>query len=106
MVLNSWENLKEPLSSLILAIISQKSKLLMTILAMKDSTAFSKKEKFIQLENFIPDPVEFDRRLTDWLIKYNFRRPHQVLGYLPLINFHYKYKYHKVLPRYPFRTVY
>jgi hypothetical protein len=37
------------------------------------------------------------------LIEYNFRRPHQASGYLPPINF--TFKYHKVLPMYPSSTV-
>ncbi len=60
------------------------------------------KEEFIQLGNFTPDLVEFNQRLTEWLIEYNFRRPYQALNYIPLINFHYKY--HKVLPMYPSST--
>lgn len=60
------------------------------------------KEEFIQLGNFTPDLIEFNRRLTEWLIEYNFQRPHQALDYLPPINFHFKY--HKVLPMYPSST--
>jgi len=48
------------------------------------------------------DPVVFNHNLTEWLIEYNFRRPHQALGYLPPINF--TFKYHKVLPMYPSST--
>lgn len=40
----------------------------------------------------------------EWLIEYNFKRPHQTLGYLPPINFHFKY--HKVLPMYSSNTGY
>lgn len=39
-------------------------------------------EEFIQLGNRITDPVEFNQKLTEWLIEYNFFRPHQSLGYL------------------------
>ena len=60
------------------------------------------KEEFIQLGNLTYDCDIFNRKLTEWLIEYNFRRPHQSLGYLPPINFHYKY--HKVLPMYPSST--
>ena len=60
------------------------------------------KEEFIQLGNLTYDCNIFNRKLTEWLIEYNFRRPHQSLGYLPPINFHYKY--HKVLPMYPSST--
>ena len=62
------------------------------------------KEEFIQLGNLTYDCDTFNRKLTEWLIEYNFRRPHQSLGYLPPINFHYKY--HKVLPMYPSSTGY
>lgn len=39
-------------------------------------------EEFIQLGNAIINPVEFNRKLTDWLIEYNFYRPHASLGYM------------------------
>ncbi len=38
-------------------------------------------EEFIQLGNFSPDLMVFNRKLTEWLIKYNFRRPHATLYY-------------------------
>jgi len=60
------------------------------------------KREFLELGNFTPDLVEFNQRLTDWLIEYNFRRPHQSLNYVPPINFEVKYL--KVLPRYPSST--
>ncbi|MBI5229946.1 MAG: transposase [Candidatus Magasanikbacteria bacterium] len=41
-------------------------------------------------------------KLTEWLIHYNFERPHQTLDYMPPINF--TYKYHNVLPMYPSST--
>jgi transposase InsO family protein len=59
-------------------------------------------DEFLSFGNMITDTVEFNRRLTEWLIEYNFRRPHQALGYLPPINF--TFKYHKVLPMYPSHT--
>ncbi len=40
--------------------------------------------------------------LPECLVEYNFRRPHQALGYLPPISF--TFKYHKVLPMYPSST--
>jgi transposase InsO family protein len=59
-------------------------------------------EEFVQLGNMRSDPNEFNSLLTEWLIEYNFRRPHQALRYMPPINF--TFKYHKVLPMYPSRT--
>lgn len=59
-------------------------------------------DEFLAFGNMTADTVEFNRRLTEWLIEYNFRRPHQALGYLPPINF--TFKYHKVLPMYPSST--
>jgi transposase InsO family protein len=38
-------------------------------------------EEFIGLGNAYADPAEFNVRLTDWLIEYNFHRPHAALGY-------------------------
>ena len=32
--------------------------------------------------NLSLDPEELNPRLTEWLIEYNFNRPHQSLGYL------------------------
>ncbi|MBI4209443.1 MAG: transposase, partial [Deltaproteobacteria bacterium] len=40
---------------------------------------------------------------TEWLIEYNFHRPHQALGYQTPIAFHYQH--HKVLPMYPSSTI-
>jgi transposase InsO family protein len=48
------------------------------------------------------DTEEFNRRVTEWLIEYNFHRPHQALNYLPPINF--TFKYHKVLLMCPSST--
>jgi transposase InsO family protein len=59
-------------------------------------------DEFLSLGNMTADTVEFNRRLTEWLIEYNFHRPHQALNYLPPINF--TFKYHKVLPMYPSST--
>ena len=61
------------------------------------------KTEFINLGNFTPDMREFNQGLTNWLIEYNFKRPHQSLGYIPPINFETKYL--KVLPRYPSSTI-
>jgi transposase InsO family protein len=59
-------------------------------------------EEFLQMGNMVTDTIEFNRRVTEWLVEYNFRRPHQTLGYMSPMNFHYKY--HKVLPMYPSST--
>ena len=60
-------------------------------------------EEFIQLGNMTADCDIFNQRLTEWLVEYNFKRPHQSLGYETPIKFHYKY--HKVLPMYPSSTI-
>jgi transposase InsO family protein len=59
-------------------------------------------DEFLSFGNMTPDAVEFNRRLTEWLVEYNFRRPHQSLRYLAPINF--TFKYHRVLPMYPSST--
>ena len=59
-------------------------------------------DEFLSLGNMTADTVEFNKRLTEWLIEYNFRRPHQALRYMPPMNF--IWKYHKVLPMYPSHT--
>lgn len=38
-------------------------------------------DEFVNLGNFTTDVVCFNQNLTEWLIEYNFRRPHQTLGY-------------------------
>ncbi len=59
-------------------------------------------EEFIQMGNMTADCELFNKRLTEWLIEYNFRRPHQTLGYETPIQYHYKYQ--KVSPMYPAST--
>ena len=44
-------------------------------------------EEFIQLGNFTPDPLVFNRKLTEWLVEYNFHRPHATLRYETPIKF-------------------
>ena len=39
------------------------------------------KEEFIALGNFNSEPEIFNKNLTEWLIEYNFYRPHESLGY-------------------------
>jgi transposase InsO family protein len=60
-------------------------------------------EEFIDLGNMTDDVKLFNQRLTEWLIHYNFERPHQSLDYMPPMNF--TFKYHKVLPMYPSSTL-
>jgi transposase-like protein len=61
-------------------------------------------DEFINMGNMTDDVEVFNKKLTEWLIHYNFQRPHQSLDYMPPINF--TYKYHKVLPMYPSSTKY
>jgi hypothetical protein len=56
-------------------------------------------EEFIQLGNFHSNPEVFNLRLTEWLIEYNFHRPHTALNYQTPIEFS------KVLPMYSSCTV-
>lgn len=56
-------------------------------------------EEFIDLGHFDSDPVIFNKRLTEWLIEYNFKRPHTALGYKTPLEFS------KVLPMYSSYTV-
>src|SRR3989338_4965879 len=60
-------------------------------------------EEFIALGNRHPDLNVFNQKLTEWLVEYNFHRPHQSLGYETPINF--QNHYHKLLPMYPSSTV-
>ena len=48
-------------------------------------------EEFIQLGNGSSDIKMFNRNLTDWLVEYNFYRPHQSLEYMSPVNFTQKY---------------
>jgi putative transposase len=59
-------------------------------------------DEFLAFGNLTADTTVFNRRLTEWLVEYNFRRPHQALNYMPPISF--TFKYHKVLPMYPSST--
>ena len=49
------------------------------------------KEEFISLGNMTEDIDLFNQRLADWLIEYNFNRPHQTLEYLSPVEFSGKY---------------
>ena len=57
-------------------------------------------EEFINLGNFNSDTQIFNKNLTEWLIEYNFVRPHETLNYQTPI------KINKVLPMYPSSTNY
>ena len=50
--------------------------------------------EFIDLGNFNSETEIFNENLTEWLIEYNFRRPHESLNYKTPIEFS------KVLPMY------
>ena len=52
-------------------------------------------DEFLRLGNFNPKPMVFNSKLTEWLIEYNFHRPHEALNYETPIEFN------KVLPMYP-----
>ncbi len=59
-------------------------------------------DEFIRLGNMTDNTVIFNHNLTEWLVEYNFYRPHQTLGYEPPMNFHYRN--HNLLPMYPSST--
>jgi len=60
-------------------------------------------DEFINLGNFTTDVVQFNHNLTEWLIEYNFRRPHQALNYETPIRFNNSIK---VSPMYPSSALY
>ena len=49
-------------------------------------------DEFIALGNMTSDCDFFNRKLTEWLIEYNFKRPHQALAYMTPMEFHEKYQ--------------
>lgn len=55
-------------------------------------------EEFINLGNCTSDTIQFNQSLTEWLIEYNFRRPHAALNYETPIKFN---NLTKVSPMYP-----
>lgn len=61
-------------------------------------------EEFVNLGNMTDDVVLFNRNLTEWLIEYNFVRPHQTLDYDTPWSFYQKTA--KVLPMYSSCTPY
>jgi transposase-like protein len=58
-------------------------------------------DEFINLGNAATEPKIFNQKLTEWLIEYNFKRPHQALNYETPINFNNSTK---VSPMYPSST--
>ena len=62
------------------------------------------KEEFLDFGNMTADTTLFNQRLTEWLIEYNFVRPHQSLGYDTPWKFYQETA--KVLPMYSSRTLY
>jgi len=62
------------------------------------------KDEFLDMGNLTTNIERFNQKLTEWLIEYNFKRPHQALDYETPVEFHFKY--HKVLPMYPASTCY
>lgn len=61
-------------------------------------------EEFIQLGNSTSDIKVFNSNLTEWLMEYNFHRPHQSLEYMTPIGFTQKYS--KVSKMYSSNTNY
>lgn len=60
-------------------------------------------EEFIQMGHMTADCNAFNKQLTEWLVEYNFKRPHQSLAYEVPVEYHYKYQ--KVSPMYPSSTM-
>ncbi len=54
--------------------------------------------EFVKLGNFTPDIPVFNRNLTQWLIEYNFNRPHESLNYDTPINFNNSTKVSPMCP--------
>jgi transposase InsO family protein len=45
------------------------------------------REEFVDLGNYSSDTLSFNRDLTEWLIEYNFKRPHTSLNYETPVGF-------------------
>jgi len=58
------------------------------------------KQEFLRQGNWTSDIVEFNHKLTKWLLKYNMYRPHQSLNYLTPFQYHYQ-----ALPEKAFSTM-
>lgn len=50
------------------------------------------KQEFLRMGNWTDDIDEFNRRLNQWLLKYNCYRPHQSLNYLTPFQYQYQTK--------------
>lgn len=62
-------------------------------------------EEFVEMSEIDPLFTEdFNKALTDWLIHYNYQRPHQALAYLSPLEYLDNY-YQKVLPMYSSSTL-
>jgi len=48
------------------------------------------KQEFLRMGNWTDDITEFNRRLNQWLLKYNCYRPHQSLNYLTPFQYQYQ----------------
>lgn len=48
-------------------------------------------DEFIAIGNMTDDATLFNHKLTDWLVEYNFNRPHQTLDYLAPVEFVQQY---------------
>ena len=59
-------------------------------------------EEFVERGNFTPFMEEFNPRLAQWLVEYNFNRPHRSLGMLSPMEFFQKCQ--GVSPMYPTHT--
>ena len=48
------------------------------------------KQEFLRMGNWTDDINDFNRRLNQWLLKYNCYRPHQSFNYLTPFQYHYQ----------------
>jgi len=78
-------------------------------LAPKDNPVLERfnrtiQEEFVEMEDIDPYFTDdFNQVLTDWLIEYNIKRPHQALAYKTPLQ-HLNDYYPKVLPMYSSST--
>jgi transposase InsO family protein len=59
-------------------------------------------EEFVNLGNMTDDVIRFNHMVTEWLVEYNFVRPHQTLRYKTPWSFYQETA--KVLPMYSSST--